>query len=50
MEYHVAPCAVEGRVHGELAEEIADLWIFDGECTESVPKVVEGEEAFGSCL
>ena len=45
VEDHVAAATDIGGVHGELAEEVAHVGHDDGECAQSVPEVVEGEEA-----
>ncbi len=48
-EDHVAGYAVVAGVHGDLAEEIAYVGFDDGEGSESVPQVVEGEEGLDAC-
>ena len=48
VENHVAAAAYVRRVHGHLAEEVLHVGLDDGERTESVPQVVECEEALRS--
>ena len=48
VQNHVAPLAYVAGVHGHFAEEVAHVGHDDGECAESVPEVVEGDEAFGT--
>lgn len=46
--YHVACHAVVTGIHSELSEEISYGWFDDNYGSESVPKVVEGKDAFTS--
>ena len=48
VENHVAAAAYVRRVHSHLAEEILHVRLDDGECAETVPQVVEREEALRS--
>lgn len=48
VEDHVAATAYVRRVHGHLAEEVLHVGLDDGERAESVPEVVECEEALRS--
>ena len=43
VEYHVACRTVERRIHGHLAKEVFQIGHDHGECSKSVPKVVEGK-------
>lgn len=47
VEYHVAAALAEGGIHGHFAEEVFCVGHHDGQRAEAVPKVIEGEEAFG---
>ena len=48
IENHVASLTDVAGVHGHLSEEIAHVGHDDRQCSQSVPQVVEGEEALGS--
>ena len=47
IEYHVAPLAVVGGIHGHLSEEVFHAGHDYGERSEAVPQIVEGEKALG---
>ena len=50
MLYQVACLAVVVRIHRHLAEEIFHVRLFDDEGSESVPKIVKGEQCLCSGL
>lgn len=47
IEDHVAADADVARIHGHLAKEVPDVGIDDRQRAETIPKVVEGEDALG---
>ena len=47
IKYHVTSPADIRRVHRHLTEEILEIRIENGQCTETIPQVVQGEDAFG---
>lgn len=46
VEDHVAPATDVAGVHGHLTEEIFAVGIDDGQSSQSVPQIVEGEYGF----
>ena len=50
IEDHITCLAVEARIHGHLPEEVFQIGDHHRECTQAVPQVVEGIEAFGQLV
>ena len=50
VENHVAALAIVGRIHRHFAEKIFDFGVYHRQSAQTVPKIVEGIESFGTGL